>query len=183
MVPHRPRVATSANEAAPLTNTDLQIVDFEPRHASAFGELNYAWIKRYFVIEPSDRKVLDNPIDSIIAPGGHILMALVDDKPVGTCALLHHAPGEFELAKMAVDERRQGLGIGGALGEAAVNRAREHGAVRIVLESNRKLAPALALYRRLGFREIAADASVYTRCDVQMALEMSTTSTPFQNAT
>ena len=155
-----------------MASGDVAIVRFRPDHREAFGALNYAWIRRYFNVEPSDRRALDDPEASVLAPGGRILMAEIDGRPVGTCALLRKSADTVELAKMAVDETCQGRGIGRKLGEAAIANAREMGAARVVLESNSRLAPALALYRRLGFRDACAGDSVYNRCDVQMELAL-----------
>ena len=53
----------------------MHIVEFEPRHADAFRTLNEAWISKYFVLEPKDREVLQDPIGKIIEKGGRIFMA------------------------------------------------------------------------------------------------------------
>ncbi|MCA8949062.1 MAG: GNAT family N-acetyltransferase [Planctomycetes bacterium] len=148
----------------------VRIVDYTPAHRLAFQRLNYAWIERYFTIEEPDRKALDDPETKILAPGGAILIALLGDEPVGTCALLRHDAATFELAKMCVDESAQGRGIGRRLGEAAIRRAHELGATELFLESNSTLVPALELYRRLGFVEVACEPTPYARCDVRMVL-------------
>jgi len=96
-------------------------------------------------------------------------MAVAGDEILGTVAM---APmleeGVFELAKMAVSDRAQGLGIGRALGEAALAWARSKGAMRVYLETNTKLKPAVALYRKLGFEEIVGPPSPYERSNLQM---------------
>ncbi|MEJ2075451.1 MAG: hypothetical protein P8X79_18545 [Reinekea sp.] len=38
------------------------------------------------------------------------------------------------------------------------------------LESNRKLKPAINLYRKLNFKPVAKQPSPYPHCDVQMEL-------------
>ncbi len=152
--------------------TSVRIVPFAPHHASAFKQLNYAWIERYFAVEAADTKVLEHPETEILAAGGQILMAEAEGDVIGTCALLRADTTTMELAKMAVAEPWQGHGVGRALGEAIVAAARASGARRVTLETNRKLGPALALYRKLGFRQIEIEDSEYTRCDVQMALTL-----------
>ncbi|MEM8981662.1 MAG: GNAT family N-acetyltransferase [Pseudomonadota bacterium] len=152
----------------PSENVPVVIVDYNESHREAFGALNYQWITKYFVVEAADRAALDDPEATILAPGGRILIAEINALAVGTCALLRKDTATLELAKMAVAENRQGLGIGRALGLAAITTAQQMRATRIVLESNRRLDAALALYRSLGFVEIAAGDSDYTRCDIQM---------------
>jgi ribosomal protein S18 acetylase RimI-like enzyme len=151
---------------------DVRVVDYQPAHEEAFRRLNEAWITKYFVIEASDRKVLDAPDRHILRKGGHILVATLADQVVGVCALLKMEDGRFELAKMAVEPEFQGRGIGLLLGQAAVARARELGAPYVYLESNTKLRPAIALYEKLGFRKVVRRPSPYARSNIQMELKL-----------
>ncbi|HEY7635071.1 MAG TPA: GNAT family N-acetyltransferase [Gemmatimonadales bacterium] len=150
----------------------LRVIPFEPRHRDAFRDLNLAWISRYFGIEDADLKVLEDPEAAILAPGGAILMAEMAGEAVGTVALIRVAPDGFELAKMAVTPVAQGHGIGALLGRAAIERARQLGARWIELLSNTSLAPALHLYRKLGFVEVPLGASAYRRADIRMVLKL-----------
>ncbi|MFI5235333.1 MAG: GNAT family N-acetyltransferase, partial [Gemmatimonadales bacterium] len=117
--------------------------------------------------------VLDDPQGHILAQGGHILVAERGGEVVGVCALLAEPDGSFELAKMAVDESLRGLGIGLALGVAALALAWSLGARQVELVSNRSLAPALSLYRKLGFVEAPLASSEYQRADIRMVLTRS----------
>lgn len=150
----------------------MRIVSFAPQYGPAFKALNEEWITRYFALEAADRKVLDAPEANIIAAGGHILIALAGTEPVGACALLKIDADGFELAKMAVMPRFQGRGVGRRLGAAAITLAKSHGARRICLESNTRLESAIALYRRLGFKERPSPGSAYCRCDIYMELDV-----------
>jgi N-acetylglutamate synthase-like GNAT family acetyltransferase len=148
----------------------MQIVDFRPELAGAFKALNEAWITQYFALEPKDREVLEDPAGKIVARGGHILIALEDGAAVGCVALIAIDSG-FEVAKMAVAEAMKGRGHGRALMAACIAKARACGAPRLYLETNSTLAPALALYRSFGFREVQpAEPSPYARADVCMEL-------------
>jgi GNAT superfamily N-acetyltransferase len=62
--------------------------------------------------------------------------------------------GDAELKRMYVEPVAQGLGLGRALGEAAVDEARRLGYRRLLLDSRASLAAACALYRDLGFSDI-----------------------------
>ena len=151
----------------------MQIVEYRPELAAAFKALNEAWITRYFALEAKDHKVLDDPQGAIIDRGGRILFLIEADVVVGCCALLAMADGGFEVAKMAVAEPYKGKGLGRALMDACVERAKAAGAPRLYLETNSALAPALALYRSFGFRELngmSRGASDYARVDVWMEL-------------
>lgn len=150
----------------------VEILPYQPEHQAAFRDLNVAWITRYFVLEDLDRRMLDDPQGYILDPGGYIFMARHQGRLVGTCALIKEPGGVYELAKMAVTPEAQGLGIGWLLGRAAIDKAREIGAHELELLSNRRLAPALALYRKLGFVEAPLPPSEYQRADIRMVLAL-----------
>jgi GNAT superfamily N-acetyltransferase len=125
-------------------------------------------------MEEADYGSLDDPQGYILNRGGHILVALVNNVPVGVCALLKMDDGEhdFELAKMAVSPHAQGKNIGWLLGTAALNKARSLNAKKVYLESNTILKPAISLYNKLGFKKIVGHTSPYERCNIQMAVEV-----------
>ena len=154
------------------TGTDVRIVPYAPEYRTAFRDLNLEWIATYFEVEPEDRRVLGDPETHVLASGGAILMALDGTEPVGTGALISVGPHEFELAKMAVTPRAQGRGVGRRLCAALVELARAQGAHRVELVSHRSLAPALALYRSLGFREIPLGPVAYQRANIRMELPL-----------
>ena len=153
----------------------LAIVPFAATHRDAFKALNVAWIERHFILEPADHRALDHPEAYILKGGGQIAMALYDGEIVGSCALIAMGDGSYELAKMAVADAAQGLGIGLALGQHMIDQARALGAKRLYLETNSSLVPALALYRKLGFKPVegATSPSPYARCDMRMELFLS----------
>jgi putative acetyltransferase len=146
----------------------MEIVEFAPEHAEAFRTLNEAWIAKYFAIEAKDREVLGDPHGQIIAKGGRIFMALKDGEAVGCVALLKMADGGYEVAKMTVSETVRGSGLGRLLMERCIAAGAEDGAPRLYLETNSSLAPALALYRATGFRDLAPARTEYVRADVFM---------------
>ena len=160
------------------TARSTRIIVYEPRHRDRFRALNLAWITEYFEIEEPDRWQLDHPESHILGQGGHIFIAESDDEVVGTCALLREPDGSFWLAKMAVAPQARGRGIGRALAEAAIARARALGAPRVELLSNTLLEPAIRLYRSLGFVEVPLPRTDHRRANIKMALELTRTATP-----
>jgi len=150
----------------------VEIGDVSKEEFQDFSRLNYEWIEKYFEVEDSDRAALDSPQQYILDKGGVILMARYDGQVAGTCALLKTGAETMELAKMAVDDQFKGRSIGFLLGEAALQRAREMGASRVFLDSNTKLTPALNLYRKLGFKRMAAEPTPYARCNIQMEVQL-----------
>ena len=155
--------------------TAVRVIPYAPRHRERFRELNLAWITEYFRVEEADRRALDDPEGYILGHGGHIFIAEAEQRVVGGCALLRNDDGSFEVAKMAVEPAMRGRGVGRALGEAAIERARALGAPRVELLSNTTLAPAITLYRSLGFVEVPLPANDYERANIKMVLELGST--------
>jgi DNA-binding MarR family transcriptional regulator/N-acetylglutamate synthase-like GNAT family acetyltransferase len=151
---------------------DVQVVDYKPEYQPAFKQLNEEWITQYFKMEATDYKSLDHPDEYILNKGGHILIALYNNEPVGACALIKMDNDMYELAKMAVSPKAKGKGIGFILGNASIAKAKELGAKKIYLESNTILKPAINLYHKLGFKKVTGIPSPYERCNIQMILEV-----------
>ena len=153
----------------------VEIRPFKPAYAEAFRTLNMSWIEHYFKVEEADRQLLDDPAGRIINLGGEVLFAVSTgrEQVIGTCALIRLENEKAELAKMAVSEEAKGKQVGLLLGEFAVERARARGFQTLVLESNRKLTPAISLYKKLGFIEKPfPHPSEYSRADIYMELSL-----------
>lgn len=148
------------------------IVDYSSQYHDAFRALNVEWITTYFAMEDSDYEALDHPDQKIIEKGGCIIMALYQDEPVGTCALIKMNDTTYELAKMAVSPKAQGKHAGWLLGQAILQKATELGAEKVYLESNTMLKPAINLYHKLGFERIVGATSPYKRCNIQMEVTL-----------
>ena len=147
---------------------NMEIVGFEPGLAKEFKDLNIAWLKKYFEVEPADEKVLNDPQKEIIKKGGFIFFAKSGNTVAGTVSLLKLKEDVFELAKMAVAESLQGKKIGNLLMEYCIDFAKKLDAAKLVLYSNRKLLPALHLYKKFGFIEVPLENSEYKRSDIKM---------------
>lgn len=142
---------------------EVKIIDFELRYQQEFRDMNIEWISQYFAVEPHDVEQLENPKDYILAKGGKIFFAKYGDKIIGTVALIKVSETVFEMAKMAVKPAFRGLGAGEELGRHLIEAAKRLGCKRLFLESNRKLTPALALYKKLGFVEVPIGETLYSR--------------------
>jgi len=150
----------------------IRIVEYQPEHRARFKEINEQWITRLYVLEEEDKKTLDDPYDYVLKNGGKIYIALYNDYPVGTCAYLNLGKGEYEMIKMAVDEKYRGLKLGWRIGEHSVQKIKELGAKKIILFSNRKgSAVAIQLYHKLGFKEVPLGSSEFIRADIKMEID------------
>lgn len=156
-------------------HSEVEIIEYQPIYQKAFYELNRKWIELYWELEPHDIEVLENPEKHILEKGGHIFVALYNGFPVGVCSLCpmpEESPYDFELAKLAVNNSIRRKGIGRRLCEAVIDKARDLGGKMLFLESNTRLKPAIALYRKLGFKELPEYHPAYARGDIQMELSL-----------
>ena len=155
--------------------TDVRIISYRGELAPAFQRLNLDWIERLFAVEEADRRVLGDPERAIVAKGGQIFFAMDAGAAIGTVAMIVASPKRYELAKMAVASSHQRQGIGELLGAAAIAFARKASAQSIFLRTNSRLANAIRLYERLGFRHAPdPDPPEYARADVYMELRLVT---------
>ncbi|NTX17218.1 GNAT family N-acetyltransferase [Myxococcus sp. CA056] len=148
--------------------------DFSDDLAEAFHRINAEWIQDMFTLEENDIALLSKPRELILDKGGVVLFA---ETPrlgvVGTCALMVSKGGWVELTKMGVLKSARGLKVGEFLLAKTLQRASSLGFDKVYLLTNKKCAPAIHLYEKLGF---VHDAEImrlfgarYARCDVAMS--------------
>lgn len=87
-------------------------------------------------------------------PEGCLLLALVDDEPVGCVAIKKLDGPVCELKRLYVRPEARRGGTGRKLTEAALDAALGLGYRRVRLDTFPSMGQAQALYRSLGFREI-----------------------------
>ena len=89
-------------------------------------------------------------------PHGRLLLARLDEANVG-CVAVHRLSRDLcEMKRLYVKPVSRGRGLGRALAEAAIREASAAGYHAMRLDTVEPLMPAaVALYRALGFREIA----------------------------
>ncbi len=148
------------------------IIDiFKKEYKSDFETLNLQWIKKYFKVEEEDSRILKNPESYVIDGGGQIFFALKNGKAIGTAAMVLTKEKIFELSKMAVDSRYQGLGIGRMLINECIGFAKKQSADEIFLITNDQLLPAMELYYSSGFElDEDYDDNRYERGNTKMKL-------------
>jgi putative acetyltransferase len=90
------------------------------------------------------------------APGGALFLAWGDAGPVGIVGLKPLEPKIAEIKRLFVVPEARGRRIGPSLLRRALGEARRLGYAAVRLDSHRpSMGAAIALYRRLGFREAA----------------------------
>jgi DNA-binding MarR family transcriptional regulator/GNAT superfamily N-acetyltransferase len=81
------------------------------------------------------------------------MIARLNGRAIGCAALKPIDASTGEIKRMWVAPKARGLGVARRLLEAVENQARQSGMSRIVLDTNRVLTEAQALYRKAGYRE------------------------------
>jgi len=89
-------------------------------------------------------------------PTGRLLLATLENQPAG-CVGLHKLDQEVcEMKRLYVRPQFRGKGLGRALAERVIASAREIGYKKLRLDTvEPMMQAAVAMYRTLGFREIA----------------------------
>lgn len=144
----------------------MEIIEYQEKYKQDFIRLNTAWVEKYFVMEDTDREILEN-VDSYLRSGGMIYFAVDNGKVLATCMVIPEGGDVWEILKLAADENCEGKGAGSAVFKACMDHAIGHGAKKLTLISNHILKPALHIYEKFGFKQIEVDRTEYERCDVQ----------------
>lgn len=101
--------------------------------------------------DPGDGGYAGKPADA----AGVFLIARLHGRAVGCGALKPLDASTAEIKRMWVAPDTRGLGVARRLLEALEGRARQMGIGRVILDTNRTLPEAQAMYRKAGYREIA----------------------------
>ena len=150
----------------------ITIIPFREEFNTHFRDLNIAWLEKYFFVEDHDREVLDNAKKHIIDKGGYIFFALHNNKVVGTVAIMNEMEG-YELSKMAVLPKYQGLKIGQLLLQYCIDFAKTKNWNKLLLYSNTVLENAIYIYKKYGFKEVELESdSPYQRSNIKMVLDL-----------
>jgi ribosomal protein S18 acetylase RimI-like enzyme len=116
-------------------------------------------------------------------PTGRLLLATQNGEVLGCGALRRDAEGICEMKRLYVRPAARGSGIGLALIHELVKEARAIGYQRMRLDTLPSMTKAIALYRSLGFKEIAAyrynpvPGSLFLELDLAEAFAMNRQST------
>jgi putative acetyltransferase len=102
-----------------------------------------------------DKELAELPGD-YAPPEGRLLLAEYNNQPAGCAALHRLEPAICEMKRLYLRPAYRGKGLGRKLAEAVISEARSVGYKRMRLDTVEPIMKdAVAMYRRLGFREIA----------------------------
>jgi ribosomal protein S18 acetylase RimI-like enzyme len=109
-------------------------------------------------------------------PGEYRLFLAVE--AAGCVAVRMLAPDTAEMKRLYVRRAHRGEGLGRALARSAIEGARKAGCKRVVLDTLPKMIEAQALYRALGFRQIAPYLETPTPGALCFGLSLSESAAP-----
>jgi putative acetyltransferase len=89
-------------------------------------------------------------------PAGRLLLASCESSVLGVVALRPLLTTDCEMKRLYVRSSGRGAGLGRQLTEALIKEARLAGYKRVLLDTLPTMAEAQALYRSMGFVEVAA---------------------------
>jgi GNAT superfamily N-acetyltransferase len=132
------------------------------------GSVEISWyrsrrreLRELFALAEESPAVIEELIDL-----GSVLVATLDGKIVGCLQLLdpkEHV--EIEIAILAVAEDHQGRGIGTALVERAIAKARNQNLHTVRVGTSSADISNLRFYQRRGFRMLAIERDAFTPAD------------------
>ena len=103
-----------------------------------------------------DKELSDLP-GKYAPPDGRLFLAELEGEPAGCVALRKFAPGICEMKRLYLRPKFRGKGLGRILAELIIAEARNIGYECMRLDTVEPvMRDAVGMYRKLGFREIAA---------------------------
>jgi len=115
-----------------------------------------SWLEISLCFQNFDKELAGLPGDYAL-PRGRLLLAIEDEQLAGCVALRPLSDRACEMKRLYVRRAFRGRGFGQKLVATVLDAAREIGYERMLLDTfPGKMDQALAMYRRLGFKEIKA---------------------------
>jgi putative acetyltransferase len=128
---------------------------------------------------PSVANELEHLADHYVPPTAYLLLAWVDDTPVGVCAVERLDPTAAELKRLYVRPDVRGLGIAGRLVTRIAELSEAMGCQTLRLDTHEGIMqPAIALYRRFGFVPAERCTDIDVDHMVGFALDLTTWRAP-----
>lgn len=100
----------------------------------------------------------------------HVLVAYIDEEPVGCGALKEYDRTIMEIKRMYVRPNHRGKGLSKAILMALTTWAKELGYLKCILETGEQMTEAIALYKRNGF-EIIPNYGQYAKIEDSICFE------------
>ena len=127
----------------------------EVQQAKLLFEEYASWVEISLCFQNFDQEVANLPGD-YAPPSGRLFLAIEDEKVMGCVALRKIGEGIGEMKRLYVRPEFRGRGLGRTLTEKLIAEAKQIGYTSLRLDTlPGKMDQAIAMYRALGFKEIA----------------------------
>lgn len=130
----------------------IELFAYSPAMKKHYRSLYRKFLSDHYKIESVDEKLINDPNRKILKKGGSIIFASLNEEIVGTCSLMRHRNAVMEITGLFVLEHARGKQIGSAMVENMLAEAVKAGAERVYIQIDPKLKPAVALFRKFGFK-------------------------------
>jgi len=139
-----------------LTASMVEVAPTDPAHPHAQRCLHayFSELDRRFDAGFDPALSIPADLEELRPPAGLLLVATLRADPIGCGALKFHGQEPAEIKRMWVAESARGFGVGRRLLTELEDRAAEHGARTVRLETNKALTEAISLYRSAGYIEV-----------------------------
>jgi DNA-binding MarR family transcriptional regulator/GNAT superfamily N-acetyltransferase len=151
-------VAAMSDVERLIRAAEIAVAVESPRSAAArwcLGEY-YRELARRFEAGFDPEKGRATRDEEIAPPAGYFFVARLEGRPAGCGALLRVDTATGEIKRMWTAPDARGLGVARRIIATIEATARDSGMRTLRLDTNRALKEAHALYRKLGFEEVAA---------------------------
>jgi putative acetyltransferase len=131
---------------------EVRIAEEDPGTPEARALLDAGAVYAASLYPAESNHLLD--VDALRRPNVAFLMSRIDGRAVGCGAVVDHHAEYGEVKRLYVAPEARGKGVGARLLEMLEATARGRGLGLMRLETGTKQPEALALYRRMGYRDI-----------------------------
>lgn len=137
---------------------ELRVLVAASDHASGIAALHATLFEKAWAAEDV-RRLLEHP-----ACLAFVGLDVLEAKVVGFI-VAHLAAGEGEILSLGIRRDKHRQGVGRLLAQALIDAARRKEIQRLFLDVGENNAPAIALYRRLGFEQMGRRSAYYLHAD------------------
>ncbi len=150
----------------------MEIIQYQEKYKKDFIQFNTDWIQDNFgTLEAEDLDTFHH-IEESLKNGAMIYFAVDNENVLATCMVKPLGEdGTWELCKLGSNKHLPHKGAGSAVFQVAMDWAKQHGAKRLFIISNKKLKAAVHIYEKFGFHEIKLEDYEYARGDVAFIKE------------
>lgn len=134
--------------------TDIEVLPLSADQSNSVADLHGKLFRRGWDSSECDQLISQNNVFGFYSRP-------TNDENILGFVLTRIAADEAEILSIGTDEKAQNIGLGWRMMRAAMSEASNRGASKLFLEVDEKNAPALNLYRKIGFLTVGERRAYY----------------------